>query len=116
MFGEDISSGCTLQLSFDDLKDSVGCVKFRQFVFDVQTGGGINLVNSGSGSSGGGNTLGVLGAGFQSGRLWKMDRVGRFGNANVTILSDWVSVIVKDVGDKVSNSLVTRVSNTYWWH
>ncbi|KAJ3415305.1 Tectonic-2 [Chytridiales sp. JEL 0842] len=94
LFGQDVSSGCTLQLNFDDLRDSVSCVRLRQFIQDVQTGGGVGALSTVP------NALGVMGGGYQSGRLWRLDRVGRFGNANVTRVAEWVPVLVKDVGDK----------------
>ncbi|KAJ1550772.1 Tectonic-2 [Cladochytrium tenue] len=72
-FGEDALAGCTLYLSRGDLGPD-GCAGVRARAEAVLTAGGR-----------------VGGA---------VDRVGKFGNANSTVVGDWVPVIVQELGDK----------------
>ncbi|KAJ3281566.1 Tectonic-1, partial [Blyttiomyces sp. JEL0837] len=87
-FGEDMLSGCTLYLGWSNFS-STGCVVLRNFLASVQTGGRVGVV----------------------------DRVGRYGNSNVTLVDDWVPILVQELGDKsgidqgpgICTSLLTEV-------
>ncbi|KAI8838974.1 hypothetical protein BC829DRAFT_404133 [Chytridium lagenaria] len=72
-FGEDISGGCTLVISFADISNATGCNAIRRTALNAQT---------------------------SFGKLLAINRIGQFGNANSTNPNDWVTILTKDVGEK----------------